>query len=307
MQLDIQLTKNFKSIRGLRGVVVTAIRDCLPYAEWQQNGESWDPRAIAASWELLNGHQSSLGELGPSAEVSFTIEAANAALFFSQLDEHRGVTYIFAGDVPLGVARLRIRALNPMIAISLAHEPHVQPEVEDSGPANDPSNIATSEFVETSSWAMVEHPPPPLPTPVLFSGSESSVENTAKHSEEISEPITEKTLSVTANAPFASKRRSFDRLSTATDTNAVATSAPTTSSTTSSASSTTVSVPSMGSKLLAYLDRYAPDTHAALLRVSLQTGLPVTLLRQPDNLSADEFSQVSESVRNILGVEQLNL
>lgn len=63
----------------------------------------------------------------------------------------------------------------------------------------------------------------------------------------------------------------------------------------------------MGSKLLAYLDRYAPDTHAALLRVSLQTGLPVTLLRQPDNLSADEFSQVSESVRNILGVEQLNL
>lgn len=61
-----------------------------------------------------------------------------------------------------------------------------------------------------------------------------------------------------------------------------------------------------GTRLLKYLDTHAPDTHAALLRVSLQTGLPLTLLRMPDSLSEDEFAQVEESVRRILGVDQLN-
>lgn len=61
-----------------------------------------------------------------------------------------------------------------------------------------------------------------------------------------------------------------------------------------------------GTRLLKYLDTHAPDTHAALLRVSLQTGLPLTLLRMPDSLSDDEFAQVEESVRRILGVDQLN-
>ncbi len=61
-----------------------------------------------------------------------------------------------------------------------------------------------------------------------------------------------------------------------------------------------------GTRLIKYLDAHAPDTHAALLRVSLQTGLPLTLLRMPDSLSPEEFAQVEESVRRILGVEQLN-
>lgn len=58
-------------------------------------------------------------------------------------------------------------------------------------------------------------------------------------------------------------------------------------------------------KLLAYLDAEAPDTHAALLRVSLQTGLPLSVLETPERLSDDEFAQVTASVRRILGVEQL--
>jgi len=40
--------------------------------------------------------------------------------------------------------------------------------------------------------------------------------------------------------------------------------------------------------------------------VSLHTGLPLRLLGMPDSLSDDEFAQVEESVRRILGVEQLN-
>ncbi len=60
-------------------------------------------------------------------------------------------------------------------------------------------------------------------------------------------------------------------------------------------------------KLLHYLDDNAPDPHAALLRVSLQTGLPLSLLKTPERLSGEEFDQVTASVRRILGVEQLPL
>jgi hypothetical protein len=62
---------------------------------------------------------------------------------------------------------------------------------------------------------------------------------------------------------------------------------------------------SRGQRLLDYLERYAPDTHAALLRVSLQTGLPLALLRDPDRLADDEFNQVIGAARQILGLEHL--
>ena len=62
---------------------------------------------------------------------------------------------------------------------------------------------------------------------------------------------------------------------------------------------------SKAQRLLKYLDENAPDTHAALLRVSLQTGLPLSLLKTPEQLSTEEFDQVTASVRRILGVEQL--
>jgi len=62
---------------------------------------------------------------------------------------------------------------------------------------------------------------------------------------------------------------------------------------------------SKAQRLLRYLDEHAPDTHAALLRVSLQTGLPLSLLKTPEQLSTEEFDQVTASVRRILGVEQL--
>lgn len=58
-----------------------------------------------------------------------------------------------------------------------------------------------------------------------------------------------------------------------------------------------------GARLMKYLEDHAPDTHAALLRVSLQTGLPLTRLRSPDSLSDAEYNKVAESVRLIVGVK----
>ena len=57
--------------------------------------------------------------------------------------------------------------------------------------------------------------------------------------------------------------------------------------------------------LLEYLERKTPDVNAALIRVSLQTGLPLPKLKTPERLSVDEFARVTESVRRILGVDEL--
>ncbi|MEQ9502355.1 MAG: hypothetical protein RIT81_36125 [Deltaproteobacteria bacterium] len=62
-----------------------------------------------------------------------------------------------------------------------------------------------------------------------------------------------------------------------------------------------------GATILEYLERNAADTHAALLRVSLQTGLPMSLLRTPDSLSEAELESVAASVRQILGVQTLGI
>ena len=56
-----------------------------------------------------------------------------------------------------------------------------------------------------------------------------------------------------------------------------------------------------GVRILAYLDAHADDAHLALLRVSLQTGLSVETLRDPQNLGDDEVDFVAASVRRILG------
>jgi hypothetical protein len=56
-----------------------------------------------------------------------------------------------------------------------------------------------------------------------------------------------------------------------------------------------------------YLNEHAPDTHAALMRVSLQTGLSLNRLNSPDSFSDEEYARVEESVRRILGVDSINL
>jgi hypothetical protein len=50
-----------------------------------------------------------------------------------------------------------------------------------------------------------------------------------------------------------------------------------------------------------------PDTHAALMRVSLQTGLSLNRLNSPEGFSAEEYARVEESVRRILGVDSIKL
>jgi predicted regulator of Ras-like GTPase activity (Roadblock/LC7/MglB family) len=62
-----------------------------------------------------------------------------------------------------------------------------------------------------------------------------------------------------------------------------------------------------GVRVMQFLERYAPDPHAVLLRVSLRTRLPMDLLSEPEKLDDEQVAQVEEAARGILGLQSLNI
>lgn len=60
-------------------------------------------------------------------------------------------------------------------------------------------------------------------------------------------------------------------------------------------------------RLLDFFRRYAPDPHAALLRLSLRTGIPVDLLEAPDALDDAQVDAIADSIRDILGQETVGI
>jgi hypothetical protein len=64
---------------------------------------------------------------------------------------------------------------------------------------------------------------------------------------------------------------------------------------------------SRGARLIAFIERYAPDPHAALLRVATRTGVSLELLRDPARLDEGQVHAVEEAARRILGLEQVHV
>lgn len=62
-----------------------------------------------------------------------------------------------------------------------------------------------------------------------------------------------------------------------------------------------------GVRVMDFLNRYAPDPHAVLMRVSLRTRLPMEALAEPEKLDADQVAQIEETACGILGLQSLNL
>ncbi len=62
-----------------------------------------------------------------------------------------------------------------------------------------------------------------------------------------------------------------------------------------------------GVRILEFLNRYAPDPHAVLLRISLRTRLPLERLEQPEDLDEAGVRQLEETACEILGLKSLNL
>ena len=62
-----------------------------------------------------------------------------------------------------------------------------------------------------------------------------------------------------------------------------------------------------GVRVTEFLNRYAPDPHAVMLRVALRTGIDRTLLAQPQSLTPAQVQQVEQAACGILGLRELNI
>ncbi len=60
-------------------------------------------------------------------------------------------------------------------------------------------------------------------------------------------------------------------------------------------------------RVIEFLEKYAPDPHAVLQRTALRTGIQIEQLRQPERLDAAQVQTLEQTVRDLLGLESLNI
>ena len=62
-----------------------------------------------------------------------------------------------------------------------------------------------------------------------------------------------------------------------------------------------------GARVLDFLQRYAPDPHAVLMRVAARTGLSIDELNNAQALSAEQVEKLEKAAKRILGLDHLNV
>ena len=316
MQNDIESLVS--GIKQLNALLVVTIPDCLLVSSWRRDGQSWDVEAAGSFLGQLV-HSSEQGEQAVDGWTTglsaITLESDNGLIIVRQLKDPFAVAYIFDQGTAIGWARLQVQrtlgsvteqldgmappAVKPVARPVAAKPAAVQPAPAPAQPAPAPVAAAAPAPARATPAATPMQPAPkpaPAPAPTTPPAVKAAPAPAPKPAPAPAPAPAPKPAPAAAPkpapapapkpaaAPVTAKPAEQKSPAPAGDQDATP----------------------KGTRLLKYLDTHAPDTHAALLRVSLQTGLPLTLLRMPDSLSDDEFAQVEESVRRILGVDQLN-
>lgn len=281
-------------IKQLSGVLVVVMPDCLLYSAWQRSGQAWDTESAGAYLgQLMLSNTQGVQAIGGWSGVSqVTLETDDALVVVRHVKDPFVVAYVFDAGTAIGWARLQIQRTVSIIEASLVSD-DATIEVEEPLPARPMPKPTAVKPAPAPAARPVRTPMKPAPAPVS-----KPTPVAAKPAPALKpSPVAAKPA---APPPAAAKPAEPIMQPTGTGPNYGTPRPPE-----DSPAKTEQDLPK-GTRLIKYLDQHAPDTHAALLRVSLQTGLPLTLLRMPDSLSDDEFAQVEESVRRILGVDQLN-
>jgi predicted regulator of Ras-like GTPase activity (Roadblock/LC7/MglB family) len=305
-------------IKQLNALLVVMVPDCLLFSAWQRAGQTWDAETAGAFLgELMHSteqgtHAISGWSGGPAC---ITLESEAGLIIVRQVGEPFIVAYVFDKGTAIGWARLQIQRTLDDVERAIQEEekngvraavasPQAAPAWKAQNtaprpappPAARPAQPAAPQPAAPQPAAPRPAPAPaarpaqpaaPKPAPAPAAARPAAAASTP------AKPMPSPTPVTRVTPPSAAPQATENKTTTGA--------APQPASTAPGHDPTP-----KGTRLIKYLDAHAPDTHAALLRVSLQTGLPLTLLRMPDSLSDDEFAQVEESVRRILGVDQLN-
>lgn len=306
-------------IKQLNAVLVVMVPDCLLFSAWQRAGQTWDAETAGAFLgELMHSteqgtHAVSGWSGGPS---SITLESEAGLIIVRQVSEPFIVAYVFDKGTAIGWARLQLqRTLDSIEQAIHEQERSSGKPAASQAPALGKSPAPAPAPPRQAQPTMIPkpQPTPPKPQPAATTPAPPAPRpavqpSTIKPTPMPSAPPAPRPAA--AASPAAAPKPSPTAVTRVTQSSSApkiadATPKPAAIAQPGAAAPGHDPTPK-GTRLIKYLDAHAPDTHAALLRVSLQTGLPLTLLRMPDSLSPEEFAQVEESVRRILGVDQLN-
>jgi predicted regulator of Ras-like GTPase activity (Roadblock/LC7/MglB family) len=342
MQNDIESLVS--GIKQLNALLVVTIPDCLLVSSWRREGQNWDTEAAASFLGHLvhsteQGGQAINGWTTGFAAI--TLESDTGLIILRQVKEPFAIAYVFDQGTAIGWARLQVqRTLDsvagrldgealPPLARSVARPDPFGAGAGGGHPHRSPGRAVRAPARPVAAKpapVQVEPAPAPAPTPTQTAAApKPAPAPTPTQAAAAPKPAPAPAPTPVAVKPAPAPAPAPKPVPAAAPMPAAAAPKPAPAPAPKPAPKPAATPPAVkpgdqksptssgdqdatpkGTRLLKYLDTHAPDTHAALLRVSLQTGLPLTLLRMPDSLSDDEFAQVEESVRRILGVDQLN-
>jgi predicted regulator of Ras-like GTPase activity (Roadblock/LC7/MglB family) len=254
---------------ALQQVVLVSLPDCLPVKQWTR-GEGRDSEAAAAHMGSLfrQAVDTARAAAARGKAQSITVETDDAVLMVTPLGPDAAAGFVFDRSAPLGLIRMQARQLSGHLAA-------IVPAPRDSIDLPPPEPVPPS---------VLEHPdgPPraaplgtsPAPSPTGWSRLEP-----APAAPTIIAPA--RPTVVPTATPASTELRAAPRSAAVPRPRAV--------------------------RLLEFFHRYAPDPHAATLRLSLRTGIGLEQLERPEGLSEDQVEALASAVRDILGQEQLGV
>ena len=62
---------------------------------------------------------------------------------------------------------------------------------------------------------------------------------------------------------------------------------------------------SLAVRALEFVERYAPDPHATIMRVALRSGITIEELQRPEQLSEEQAIAIETAAKDILGLDQV--
>ena len=60
-------------------------------------------------------------------------------------------------------------------------------------------------------------------------------------------------------------------------------------------------------RIIEFLQRYAPDPHAVLMRVALILGISIEQLEQPETFESSRIDELEQTAKEIMGLEKLSV
>jgi hypothetical protein len=279
-------------IEGLEAIVAFQIADASVKAAWVRKGSGFTASAIATSlrevYKTSQVHARRLDFLSPSTLVEsdggdlsdpvVTLEMPGRVAMLRRIRAYV-VAAFFDATLPLGFVRLQSARIAAVLKPELPDDTETPPS--GSPAVSGPPPTAPSAPPIVVPIVAPTTPAPPVVVPVsapVSSGPISSIPSTEEP--DLEEPA--RTLAFpTGGAVVVRSSRPAPRGTPAEIDRA--------------------------KKLLAYLDKHAPDPHVVRLRVALRAGIKPLSLDHPESLGADAMVLLETAAEDILGIDRAEL